>query len=133
MNHTFIINTKNTFSYCRKTGLINLGRFNTTSMPSTFKTVEIPVDPTLTLNKMFFEDKDPNKISLGVGAYRDEDGKPWILPSVRMAKQYMYENQDKFNHEYPPQAGFADFLRVTQNLLLGKEHNALKEQRVASC
>lgn len=55
-------------------------------MKSTFKTVEIPPDPTLTLNKMYKEDKDPNKISLGVGAYRDEEGKPWVLPSVRMAK-----------------------------------------------
>lgn len=55
-------------------------------MQSTFKIIEIPVDPTLTLNKIFVDDKDPNKISLGVGAYRDENGKPWILPSVRMAK-----------------------------------------------
>ena len=28
-------------------------------------------------------DKDPRKVNLGVGAYRDEQGKAYILPSVK--------------------------------------------------
>ena len=31
----------------------------------------------------FDADSHPNKVSLIAGAYRDERGKPWILPSVR--------------------------------------------------
>lgn len=49
---------------------------------SVFKHVEIPPDPTLILNKLYLEDTNEKKINLGVGAYRDDDGKPWILPSV---------------------------------------------------
>lgn len=49
---------------------------------SIFKTVDIPADPTLILNKLYIEDTNENKVNLGVGAYRDDDGKPWILPSV---------------------------------------------------
>lgn len=36
----------------------------------------------------FDEDPDPRKVSLIAGAYRDENGKPWVLPSVR--KVYLY-------------------------------------------
>lgn len=49
---------------------------------SIFKQVEIPPDPTLILNKLYLEDSSKDKVNLGVGAYRDDDGKPWILPSV---------------------------------------------------
>lgn len=31
----------------------------------------------------FKKDKDLNKVNLGVGAYRDDNGKPWVLQSVR--------------------------------------------------
>ena len=35
-----------------------------------------PPDPILGLNEAFNADSNPNKISLGVGAYRDDNGKP---------------------------------------------------------
>jgi aspartate aminotransferase len=28
-------------------------------------------------------DTYPNKVNLGVGAYRDDDNKPWVLPVVK--------------------------------------------------
>ena len=28
-------------------------------------------------------DTYPQKVNLGVGAYRDDDGKPWVLPVVQ--------------------------------------------------
>jgi len=28
-------------------------------------------------------DEHPQKVNLGIGAYRDDDGKPWVLPVVR--------------------------------------------------
>lgn len=34
----------------------------------------------------FDADLHPNKVSLIAGAYRDENGKPWIFPSVRMVR-----------------------------------------------
>lgn len=50
-----------------------------------------PADPILGLNTLFKNDKDPRKVNLGVGAYRDENGKPWILPSVREASKRVLE------------------------------------------
>lgn len=41
------------------------------------------------------KDQDPNKINVGIGAYRDDDGKPWVLPSVKEAQARIIErNQD---------------------------------------
>lgn len=37
----------------------------------------------LGVTEAFKADKDPRKINLGVGAYRDEHGKPYVLPSVK--------------------------------------------------
>ena len=48
-----------------------------------WKGVEMgPKDPILGVTEAFKADPAPNKINLGVGAYRDDDEKPVILPSV---------------------------------------------------
>jgi aspartate/tyrosine/aromatic aminotransferase len=35
------------------------------------------------VSEAFKADSNPLKINLGVGAYRDDKGKPYILPSVK--------------------------------------------------
>ena len=45
-----------------------------------------PPDSILGLVEAFTKDESPNKVSLAVGAYRDENGKPWVLPSVRKVR-----------------------------------------------
>ena len=35
------------------------------------------------VTEAFKADKDPRKINLGVGAYRDGDGKPYVLNTVK--------------------------------------------------
>jgi aspartate aminotransferase len=42
-----------------------------------------PPDPIFHLTASYVADPDPNKINLGVGAYRDDSGKPWVLPVVK--------------------------------------------------
>ena len=42
-----------------------------------------PPDPILGVTEAFKADTDSRKINLGVGAYRDEHGKPYVLPSVK--------------------------------------------------
>ena len=42
-----------------------------------------PPDAILGVTEAFKRDTNPKKINLGVGAYRDDNGKPWVLPSVR--------------------------------------------------
>lgn len=42
-----------------------------------------PEDPILGVTLAFNKDTSPQKMNLGVGAYRDDNGKPYILPTVR--------------------------------------------------
>lgn len=41
-----------------------------------------PPDAILGVTEAFKKDTNPKKINLGVGAYRDDNGKPFVLPSV---------------------------------------------------
>lgn len=41
-----------------------------------------PPDAILGVTEAFKRDQNPKKINLGVGAYRDDNGKPFVLPSV---------------------------------------------------
>ncbi|CAL5389973.1 unnamed protein product [Camellia sinensis] len=45
-----------------------------------------PKDPILAVSEAFLADSSPLKINLGVGAYRDDEGKPVILQCVRAAE-----------------------------------------------
>jgi len=41
-----------------------------------------PTDAILGVTEAYKKDSNPKKISLGVGAYRDDNGEPYVLPSV---------------------------------------------------
>lgn len=43
-----------------------------------------PPDAILGVTEAYKKDSNPKKINLGVGAYRDDNGKPFILPSVKL-------------------------------------------------
>ncbi len=42
-----------------------------------------PPDAILGLTEAFKKDSNPNKVNLGAGTYRGDNGKPYVLPSVR--------------------------------------------------
>ena len=42
-----------------------------------------PPDAILGVTEAFKKDQNPKKMNLGVGAYRDDNGQPFVLPSVR--------------------------------------------------
>lgn len=45
-----------------------------------------PPDAILGVTEAFKRDSNPKKINLGVGAYRDDNGKPYVLPTVLQVK-----------------------------------------------
>ncbi len=45
-----------------------------------------PPDPILGVTQAFLADKNPKKINLGVGAYRDDNGKPFVLECVKQVR-----------------------------------------------
>lgn len=67
-------------------------------------------------------------MNLGVGAYRDDNGKPYILPSVRAAEKRITEAN--VDHEYLPIGGLAAFNKAAITLALGEDHPYLKEKKV---
>lgn len=42
-----------------------------------------PPDPILGVTEAYKRDTNSKKMNLGVGAYRDDNGKPYVLPSIR--------------------------------------------------
>ncbi|XP_053395620.1 aspartate aminotransferase, mitochondrial-like [Mercenaria mercenaria] len=46
-----------------------------------------PPDAILGVTEAFKKDTNPKKINLGVGAYRGDDGKPFILECVKKAER----------------------------------------------
>jgi len=83
-----------------------------------------PPDAILGLTEAFKKDQNPNKVNLGAGAYRDDNGKPFVLPSVRKAEDIMRsKNLDK---EYAPIAGVPEFTKASANLAFGDDNEFVK-------
>lgn len=100
--------------------------------PSLFDKVGLaPPDPILDLNTQFRADPSPQKVNLGVGAYRTESGKPYVLPVVRSAERRLVDDPST-NHEYLPQGGLAAFTLHSARLILGSDSPALAQRRVVT-
>lgn len=78
---------------------------------------EAPPDPILGLNLAFQADTHPDKLNLGVGAYRTEEGKPYVLNCVKKAEKKMLESN--FNKEYLPIDGLPEFNKASAKLIFG--------------
>lgn len=66
-----------------------LSRCMSTSPWSAFEMA--PPDPIIGLNEAYQKDDFPQKVIVGVGAYRDDQGKPYVLPCVREAEKRIME------------------------------------------
>lgn len=76
-----------------------------------------PPDPILGVTEAFKADSNPKKINLGVGAYRDDNGKPFVLPSVRKAEKLIVDRG--MNKEYAAIGGDASFGKLSAQLAFG--------------
>ena len=76
----------------RLVALRQLMSSTTTSQKSIWQTIPLgPPDAILGITEAYKADTDPRKINLGVGAYRDDSGKPVVLSCVR---------QVSYDHDY---------------------------------
>ncbi|OAF59565.2 aspartate transaminase aat1 [Pseudogymnoascus destructans] len=82
-----------------------------------------PPDAILGITEAFKADTLPEKINLGVGAYRDDAGKPYVLPSVRTAEDKVIAA--KLNKEYAGITGVPEFTKAAAVLAYGEGSNAL--------
>ncbi|KAF9972651.1 aspartate transaminase aat1 [Actinomortierella ambigua] len=88
-----------------------------------------PPDAILGVTEAFKRDTDPRKMNLGVGAYRDDAGKPFVLSCVRKAEAQIMK--DLLDKEYAGITGVPEFTKAAALLAYGAESTPLKEGRVA--
>ncbi|KAJ7361677.1 glutamic oxaloacetic transaminase AAT1 [Mycena albidolilacea] len=89
-----------------------------------------PPDPILGVSEAFKADKDPRKINLGVGAYRDDQGKPYVLGCVKKAESILEASQP--DKEYLPITGLAEFTKNAVKLAYGADSAPLKAGSISA-
>ena len=83
------------------------------------------------LVQAFRADPAPTKINLSQGAYRTEEGKPYVLPSVREAERAIAADES-LSKCYPPIEGEPQFRALSAEYVFGKDCPALSAARVAT-
>ncbi|KAM8858492.1 aspartate aminotransferase, cytoplasmic [Spinachia spinachia] len=83
------------------------------------------------LSQDFNNDQFPNKVNLGVGAYRTDEGQPWVLPVVKKVEKILVQDES-LNHEYLPILGLPDFRSSASKIALGEDSPAILENRVGA-
>jgi aspartate aminotransferase len=89
-----------------------------------------PPDAILGVTEAFKRDTNPKKINLGVGAYRDDQGKPFVLPSVRQAEDQIING--KMDKEYAGIIGLPEFTANAAKLAFGEDSPIIKAKRNAT-
>lgn len=89
-----------------------------------------PPDPILGVSEAFRACKNPKKVNLGVGAYRDDNNKPYVLPCVKKAEKIL-QGMD-LNKEYLPQQGMPEFCKLASSFGFGDDCEQIKNGQMVS-
>jgi len=95
---------------------------------------QLPADPVFGVLTQYQQDDNPKKVNLVVGAYRDDDEKPWVLPCVRLAEKKIVTSKElsSYNKEYLPMTGTEEYKHVTQVILFGEKWATENKSRIIS-
>ncbi len=96
-------------------------------MPMFKNIIAAPADPILGLAEAFKADSRPNKINLGIGVYKDNDGNTPILNSVKQAETTLLANEN--TKSYLPIDGLPQYDVLTQTLLFGENAEVIQSAR----
>mmetsp|Transcript_10048 Transcript_10048/g.18391 ORF Transcript_10048/g.18391 Transcript_10048/m.18391 type:complete len:464 (-) Transcript_10048:244-1635(-) len=88
-----------------------------------------PPDPIIGLTEAYLNDDFPDKVNVGVGAYRCDQGMPFVLPVVREAENDIVA--EELDHEYSGIAGCPDFVNLALKFAYGDDCVPLREKRIA--
>lgn len=86
---------------------------------------KLPNDALFAIKARLDVDTRPQKVGLGIGAYRDNNGKPWILPSVRKAEKIIQADPE-YNHEYSNISGLDSLRKHAARILFGDSFDCAK-------
>lgn len=90
----------------------------------------VATDPILGLMAAYKEDPNPNKVDLGVGVYKDEQGHTAVLKCVKQAEALRLKNED--SKTYIGMAGDLAFNAHIEKLAFGKSHKVLLTNRITT-
>ena len=89
-----------------------------------------PPDSILGLTDQFRKDQNPQKVNLGVGVYKDNDGNTPILDSVKKAEQRLLATET--TKSYLPISGDPAYDKAVQRLVLGEGSETFQSSRAAT-
>lgn len=90
----------------------------------------VATDPILGLMAAYKEDPNPNKVDLGVGVYKDEQGHTAVLKCVKEAEALRLKQED--SKTYIGMAGDLGFNAHIEKLAFGIGHKVLLANRVTT-
>ncbi|WP_339897149.1 amino acid aminotransferase [uncultured Gilvimarinus sp.] len=90
----------------------------------------LPADPILGLSAAYHADTNPDKVDLGVGVYKTEQGNTPILGCVKQAEAELFKTEA--SKVYTPPAGIPGANRAAAALAFGEEHTVIHDQRLAT-
>ena len=90
----------------------------------------VATDPILGLMAAYKEDPNPNKVDLGVGVYKDEQGHTAVLKCVKEAEALRLKQED--SKTYIGMAGDLGFNAHIEKLAFGHGHKVLLANRVTT-
>ncbi|KAI8384698.1 aspartate aminotransferase [Radiomyces spectabilis] len=105
-------------------------RMASRALVSTWSNVpEGPPDAILGVTEAFKKDSSPKKMNLGVGAYRDDNGKPYVLSCVKKAEKILLDKS--LDKEYAGITGVPEFNKLAGALAYGDDSNVIQDNRLA--
>ncbi len=89
-----------------------------------------PADSILGLTEAFRNDPNAKKVNLGVGVYKDEEGRTPILACVKAAEKILLEKEG--TKSYLPISGDPTYAKEVQNLLFGEASEVITSGRAVT-
>jgi len=86
-----------------------------------------PADPILGLTEKFKADQRAEKVNLGVGVYKNEQGNTPILKTVKKVEALLVENESTKSYLGIP--GSAEYGQAVRRLILGNDSAIIKDHR----
>lgn len=89
-----------------------------------------PRDPILSINQLYQQDPNPEKINLSIGTYRTENNESYVFPTVRKAEKIVFDDCFVIDKDYSPMEGYMPFNREAFRLLFGGDRVLEKSVRI---
>jgi len=90
---------------------------------------QLPQDPILQLMQTYRADTRPDKVDLGIGVYKDDQGNTPIMTAVHEAERRLLEGETTKSYVGP--AGAAGFNNAMARLILGDSNSLIRDGRTS--